>query len=85
MEHAVGAAALYRACGVDGVLVENTHDTPYLRRSVGSEVTACMTRVCAEVKKVIGDLPLGVQVLAGGCGCTRLVLLTMRTPWSGCG
>ena len=60
-------AQLYRECGVDGVMVENMHDIPYLRGAVGPEVTACMARVCSEVRQAIGGIPLGVQVLAGEC------------------
>lgn len=41
------------------------HDLPYLRRSVGPEVVAAMTAVCREVKKVVGGLPVGVQILSG--------------------
>ena len=65
VDHALKEAKVYRDCGLDGVIVENMHDTPYLR-GVGPEVTACMSRVCVEVKQAIGgDLPLGVQILAG--------------------
>jgi len=42
-------AEIYRDCGIDGIIVENMHDVPYLRGLVGPEITACMTRVCAEV------------------------------------
>ena len=41
------------------------HDLPYLRRSVGLEVVAAMTAVCREVKKVVRELPVGVQILSG--------------------
>lgn len=46
-------------------MVENMHDLPYLRRSVGPEVVSAMTVVCREVKKVVGGLPVGVQILSG--------------------
>lgn len=46
-------------------MVENMHDVPYLRRSVGPEVVAAMTAVCREVKKAVGELPVGVQILSG--------------------
>lgn len=67
VECAVREARTYRECGVDGIIVENMHDTPYLRgHQVGPEVTACMTRVCVEVRQTLGgDLPLGVQILSG--------------------
>ena len=57
-------ARLYRESGVDGVIVENMHDVPYLRGEVGPEIVAAMTAVATEVKAECG-LPLGVQILAG--------------------
>ena len=64
MKRAVEEARIYRDTGLDALLVENMHDTPYLR-GVGSEVTAAMTRVACEVRAAVPQLPLGVQVLAG--------------------
>jgi len=63
VEGAAREAALYRECGVDGLMVENMHDTPYLRGSVGPEVVAALAVVCRAVKEE-GRLPTGVQVLA---------------------
>ncbi|HEX5889327.1 MAG TPA: BtpA/SgcQ family protein [Pyrinomonadaceae bacterium] len=57
-------AKLYRESGVDGVIVENMHDVPYLRGEVGPEIVAAMTAIAAEVKRECG-LPIGVQILAG--------------------
>ena len=57
-------AKLYRECGVDGVIIENMHDVPYLRGEVGPEIVAAMTAVASEVKAECG-LPVGVQILAG--------------------
>lgn len=57
-------ARLYRESGVDGVIIENMHDVPYLRGEVGPEIVAAMTAIAAEVKAECG-LPLGVQLLAG--------------------
>lgn len=65
IEAACQEAEVYRDCGVDGVMVENMHDGPYLRGSVGPEITACMTCVCAEVCRVTKDVPVGVQILSG--------------------
>ena len=45
--------------------MENMHDTPYLNGGVGAEVTACMTRVMSEVRRLVPGLALGVQVLSG--------------------
>ena len=57
-------AALYREGGVDGLMVENMHDVPYLRGSVGPEVVAALA-VVARAVKAEGALPTGVQILAG--------------------
>src|SRR5688572_25342389 len=40
---AVREAIIYRDCGVDGILIENMHDVPYLRATVGPEIVAAMT------------------------------------------
>lgn len=47
-----------------GVIVENMHDVPYLQNGVGSEVTACMARVASEVRQVVKDMILGIQILS---------------------
>jgi membrane complex biogenesis BtpA family protein len=57
-------ARMYREAGVDGVIIENMHDVPYLRGEVGPEIVAAMTAVAVEVKRECG-LPAGVQILAG--------------------
>jgi len=57
-------AKLYRESGVDGVIIENMHDVPYLRGEVGPEIVAAMTAVSLAVKHECG-LPVGVQILAG--------------------
>ncbi|MDQ3803629.1 MAG: BtpA/SgcQ family protein [Acidobacteriota bacterium] len=63
-ERAMREAAVYREGGVDGVLVENMHDVPYLRGRVGPEIVAAMAVVGRAVKAEAG-LPVGVQILAG--------------------
>ncbi|MCA8941884.1 MAG: BtpA/SgcQ family protein [Planctomycetes bacterium] len=59
----VDARALAEA-GFDAVMIENMHDTPYLRGEVGPEIVAGMTAVGCAVRGVF-DGPLGVQILAG--------------------
>jgi membrane complex biogenesis BtpA family protein len=50
----------------DSIMIENMHDVPYLNRMVGPEVVAAMTLVGHEVKRVVGgQMPVGIQVLAG--------------------
>jgi uncharacterized protein len=60
---ALREAALYRDAGVDGVMLENMHDTPYLRGRAGPEIVAAMTVIARAVKEAV-QLPCGVQVLA---------------------
>jgi uncharacterized protein len=57
-------AQLYRAGGVDGVIIENMHDTPYLRGSVGPEIVAAMA-LLGQAVKTASSLPTGIQILAG--------------------
>jgi hypothetical protein len=57
-------AAIYRDCGVDAIVIENMHDTPYLRGEAGPEIVAAMAIIGGAVKAEC-DLPVGVQILAG--------------------
>ena len=57
-------ARVYRECGVDGLIIENMHDVPYLKGEVGPEIVAAMAIIGSEVKTECG-LPVGVQILAG--------------------
>ena len=57
-------ARVYRECGVEGIIVENMHDVPYLKGAVGPEIVAAMAIIGSEVKTESG-LPVGVQILAG--------------------
>lgn len=57
-------AKLYREGGVDGIIIENMHDIPYLRGEVGPEIVATMTAIGIEVKAECA-LPVGIQILAG--------------------
>ncbi|KAM4592487.1 uncharacterized protein F13E9.13, mitochondrial isoform 2-T2 [Odontesthes bonariensis] len=63
IELACREAAIYRDAGVDGLIIENMHDIPYLF-CVGPEVCACMTAVCTAVRSICLSLPLGVQILS---------------------
>ncbi len=57
---------IYKKYNLDAICIENMFDIPYVTRpDVGPEVTAIMTRVCSEVKKIVPTIPCGVQVLAG--------------------
>jgi hypothetical protein len=61
---AVDEARVYKDAGFHGILIENTHDRPYLKTQVGPEIVAAMSVIGAEVRHSV-ELPLGIQVLAG--------------------
>ena len=54
---------IYRDAGVAGVMLENMHDTPYLRGAVGPEIVAAMSVIARTVKDT-ARVPCGVQILA---------------------
>ncbi len=60
---AVREAKLYREAGVHGLMLENMHDSPYLRGGVGPEIVAAMAVIARSVKETT-RLPCGVQILA---------------------
>lgn len=61
---AVAEAVLLQESGVDGIILENMHDIPYLNRVVGPEIVAGMTAVAIAVRRQC-SLPIGIQILAG--------------------
>lgn len=71
---AVDEAGSYQDAGFDGIVMENTHDRPYLKTEVGPEIVAAMSVVSAAVKTAV-DLPLGIQVLAGANASALAVAL----------
>ena len=64
LKHAKEEARVYRECGLDGVIIENMHDVPYLKGEVGPEIVAAMTAIGVEVKNEFQS-PVGIQILAG--------------------
>ena len=74
VETAVAEARVYASTGFHGVVIENTHDRPYLKGNVGPEVVAALAVIGREVKRAVG-MPLGVQVLAGANQCALAVAL----------
>lgn len=67
VERAVTEAKLYAELGVDGLIIENMHDFPCIHeRDQGPEVAAFMTRVSVCVKRQVGLLPVGIQILFQG-------------------
>jgi membrane complex biogenesis BtpA family protein len=64
IQHTIEEAEVYLKHGIDTLLIENMHDLPYLKRTVGPEITAALAVIAYEVKKRF-DVTLGIQVLAG--------------------
>lgn len=65
---AAAEAELLIRCGFDGVVLENMHDVPYLKREVGPEIVAGMTAVASLVQTSViakNEAVLGIQILAG--------------------
>ena len=60
----VEEANVYLGEGLDGLILENMHDVPYLNGNCGAEVIAGMTAVATEIRKLT-DKPIGIQILAG--------------------
>ncbi len=61
---AVEEARIYEDLGFHGVMIENTHDRPYLKAAVGPEIVAATAVIGAEIRRAI-KVPLGLQILAG--------------------
>lgn len=61
---AVEEAKQYAAANLDAIMIENMHDVPYLKGTVGPEITASMAVVAKAVRDAV-DVPLGIQILAG--------------------
>jgi membrane complex biogenesis BtpA family protein len=62
-ELALSETRAYRDGGVDAIIIENMHDTPYQRGGVGAEIVAAMAVIGRAVKMESG-LPVGAQILA---------------------
>lgn len=63
-EAAVTEARLLADAGLDGIILENMHDRPYLNQEVGPEIISSMTAIAHAVREAV-DVPLGIQILAG--------------------
>jgi len=57
-------AMTYKEEGVDGLLIENMHDVPYLRGHVEPETVAAMAVIASAIKYEC-MMPIGIQILAG--------------------
>jgi uncharacterized protein len=63
LKAAADEAKIYRDGGIDGILIENMHDVPYLRGAVGAEIVAAMAVIGQAVRQE-SRLPVGIQILA---------------------
>lgn len=64
IERALADAAAYEAAGLDGLIVENHGDVPFLKpEAIGPETAAAMAVITAKVKQAV-TLPVGINVLA---------------------
>jgi membrane complex biogenesis BtpA family protein len=80
IETAVAEARLLEKAGFHGVMIENMHDRPYHKRTVGPETVAAMAAIGREIKREV-SLPLGVQVLAGANREALAVALAARASF----
>ncbi len=64
LDEAIIESRKYIDCGFDALIIENTHDAPYLKGHVRPETTAAMS-IIANVIKEVCRVPVGVQLLAG--------------------
>lgn len=59
-------AGQYLDNGADALLIENTHDTPYLRQEAEPGTIAAMASVATFLRKAYPEIPIGIQLLAAG-------------------
>ena len=64
VDAAVAEAECYAEAGFQGIMIENTRDRPYVKRTAGPEIIAAMAVVASEIRRSV-SIPLGIQVLAG--------------------
>ncbi|XP_050521851.1 uncharacterized protein F13E9.13, mitochondrial [Daktulosphaira vitifoliae] len=66
VDDACREAEIYSKCGIDGIVVENMHDVPYIHAQyVGPEIVSMMTRICSSIRKIVPhNIPCGLQILA---------------------
>ncbi len=63
-QRAIEDAKKYEKAGVDGLIVENHGDIPFLKPDeIGPETSAMMTLITSEIKKEV-KLPTGLNILA---------------------
>jgi membrane complex biogenesis BtpA family protein len=63
IQHAITEAELYKSAGIQGIMIENMHDIPYLNNSAGPEIISIMAIIAYEIKRRT-NLFAGIQILA---------------------
>ena len=63
VDKAVEEALVYESCGLNGLIIENMHDVPYVNGKAGHEISTLMGIVGYEIKRQT-NLPCGIQILA---------------------
>lgn len=59
-------ASIYKHHQLSGICLENMFDRPYItQKDAGPEIVSIMTRIACEVKSIVKDVPIGLQLLAG--------------------
>ncbi len=61
--HAAADARVLAEAGFDAIMVENFHDTPFLKGSLPAETIAALTRCALAIREVAPDQPLGINAL----------------------
>ena len=64
VQDCLAEASLLADSGLDGLILENMHDVPYVKPPASPEVIANMTRLADAVRKQHPELPIGIQILA---------------------
>lgn len=62
IQQAIKEAKIYADSGIDSIIVENMHDSPYLAGEVYDETARTMIKICESVKDVF-KRPIGIQIL----------------------
>lgn len=60
-------ARTYERAKLDGIMIENMHDVPWLRpEEFGAETIASMAIVASAIRREFPSIPIGIQVLSSG-------------------
>lgn len=63
IKNAIEEALIYKSTGIQGIMIENMHDVPYLNNAAGPEITSTMAIIAYEIKRQT-NLFTGIQILA---------------------